>query len=155
MAGGDRDDIIQEGLIGLYKAVKSYDGMKCANFKTFAEVCAVRQMISAVKTSTRKKSSPLNHSVPIYTEDGELIPAVGKMADTKNVNPESIVIEKETSDGMDSMLSGVLSEFEAEVLSYYLSGLSYREIAQVLKKKPKAVDNALCRIKSKIEKFVQ
>lgn len=154
MAGGDRDDLVQEGLIGLYKAIKSYGGQKLANFKTFAEICVVRQMISAVKTSTRKKNSPLNHYVSIHISDDEPDAISAKLVDLKNTNPESLLIEKESELGMKQKINSVLSDFESEVLSFYLSGLTYKEIADFLKKSPKAVDNALFRIKKKIEKYI-
>ncbi len=154
MAGGDRDDLVQEGLIGLYKAVKSYSSEKLANFKTFAEVCVVRQMISAVKTSTRKKNSPLNHYVSIHISDDEPDAISAKLIDFKNANPESLLIEKESELGMKQKINSVLSDFESEVLNFYLSGLTYKEIAVFLGKSSKAVDNALFRIKKKIEKYI-
>lgn len=154
MAGGERDDLIQEGLLGLYKAVKTYDKERRANFKTFAEICVVRQMISAVKSATRKKNIPLNHYVSIHTSDDESDTIAIKLIDSKNQNPESIVIENESAKGMESKISSVLSDFESEVLDYYLLGISYREIAQIVNKTPKAVDNALFRIKKKIEKYI-
>jgi len=154
MAGGERDDLVQEGLIGLYKAVKSYNTDKNANFKTFAEVCVVRQMISAVKSSTRKKNSPLNHYVSIHIPEDELDTISSRLVDIKNQDPESMLIEKENADGMQSKIYSVLSDFESEVLGYYLSGLSYKEIASIIRKSAKAVDNALFRIKKKIEKYI-
>ena len=154
MAGGEREDIVQEGLIGLYKAIKSYSKDKNANFKTFAEICVVRQMISAVKSSTRKKNSPLNHYISIHTSEDEADTISAKLVDVKNSNPESMVIEQEAADGIESKIFSVLSDFETEVLGYYLSGLSYKEIAKLLEKTPKAVDNALFRIKKKIEKYI-
>lgn len=154
MAGGERDDLVQEGLIGLYKAIKSYTDSRKANFKTFAEICVVRQMISAVKSSTRKKNSPLNHYVSIHVPEDELDTISGKIIDIKNNDPESMLIEKEAADGMKTKINSVLSDFEAEVLGYYLSGLPYKEIAKSIGKSAKAVDNALCRIKKKIEKYI-
>ena len=154
MAGGERDDLIQEGLIGLYKAIKSYSDDKKANFKTFAEICIVRQMISAVKSSTRKKNSPLNHYISIHTSEDEPDTISAKLIDVKNKNPESLLIERESAQGMQSRINSVLSNFESEVLGYYLSGLTYKEIAEFMKKTPKAVDNALFRIKRKIEKYI-
>lgn len=154
MAGGERDDLVQEGLIGLYKAIKSYSDDKKANFKTFAEVCVVRQMISAVKMSTRKKNSPLNHYISIHTSDDEPDTISAKLIDVKNKNPESLLIERESAQGMQSRINSVLSDFESLVLSYYLSGLTYKEIAEFMNKTPKAVDNALFRIKKKIEKYI-
>lgn len=154
MAGGERDDLVQEGLIGLYKAIKSYSDERKANFKTFAEICVVRQMISAVKSSTRKKNSPLNHYISIHVPEDEMDTISGKLIDIKNSDPESMLIEKEAADGMQDKINSILSDFEAEVLGYYLSGISYKEIAKSIKKPAKAVDNALCRIKKKIEKYI-
>ena len=154
MAGGDRDDLIQEGLLGLYKAIKTYNKDRRANFKTFAEICVVRQMITAVKRATRKKNIPLNHYVSIHTSSDETDAIAIKLVDSSNQNPENIVIEKEAAKGMESKINSVLSDFESEVLGYYLLGISYRDIAQMIGKTPKAVDNALCRIKKKIEKYI-
>ncbi len=154
MAGGERDDLIQEGLIGLYKAIKSYSSDKKANFKTFAEICVVRQMISAVKSSTRKKNSPLNYYISIHVPEDEMDTISGKLIDIKNSDPESMLIEQESAQGMQNKINSVLSDFESEVLGYYLSGASYKAIADVIGKSPKAVDNALCRIKKKIEKYI-
>ncbi len=154
MAGGEREDLIQEGLIGLYKAIKTYKEERRANFKTFAEICVVRQMITAVKSSTRKKNIPLNHYVSIHSSNDDVDVISTKIVDSKNQNPENIVIEREAARGMESKINSVLSDFEAEVLGYYLSGISYREIAEQIGKTPKAVDNALCRIKKKIEKYI-
>lgn len=154
IAGAERDDLVQEGLIGLYKAVKSYNGTRRANFKTFAEVCVVRQMITAVKTSTRKKNSPLNYYVSIHASGDEADVISAKLVDTKHKNPESIIIERETAQGMESRINSVLSDFESEVLRYYLTGISYKEIAVLIGKTPKAVDNAMCRIKKKVEKYI-
>lgn len=154
IAGADRDDLIQEGLIGLYKAVKSYKETKGANFKTFAEVCVVRQIITAVKTSTRKKNSPLNYYVSIHSSEEEADAIARKLEDTRHRDPESIMIEREAAQGMENRINSVLSDFEAEVLKYYISGISYKEIAVLIGKTPKAVDNAMCRIKKKISKYV-
>ncbi len=156
LAGAERDDLVQEGLIGLYKAIKSFDGTKCTSFKTFAEVCVVRQMITAVKSSTRKKNSPLNYYVSIHdsNRDDAENGSFPVLEDMKNINPESIMIEKETARGMESEISRLLSDFENQVLALYLQGVSYKEIADGLAKTPKAVDNALTRIKKKIEHYI-
>lgn len=154
MAGGERDDLVQEGLIGLYKAIKSYSLEKKANFKTFAEICVVRQMISAVKSSTRKKNSPLNHYVSIHTPEDEFDTIASRLVDVKNNDPESMLIEKESAVGMQNKIYGVLSDFESVVLNYYLSGMSYKDIAKLIGKSVKAVDNALFRIKKKVEKYI-
>ncbi len=156
LAGAERDDLVQEGLIGLYKAIKAFDGNKRTSFKTFAEVCVVRQMISAVKSSTRKKNNPLNHYISIHNsdqDDGENS-SFPVLVDMQNINPESIMIEKETAQGMEFEISKLLSPFENQVLQLYLRGIPYKEIATQLEKTPKAVDNALTRIKKKIEIFI-
>ncbi len=156
LAGAEREDLVQEGLIGLYKAIKSFDGAKCASFKTFAEVCVVRQMITAVKSSTRKKNSPLNHYISIHdsSRDCEEIGFFPALEDMQNINPESIMIEKETARGMEFEISRLLSSFENRVLALYLQGMPYKEIASQLEREPKAVDNALTRIKKKIEGYI-
>ena len=156
LAGAERDDLVQEGLIGLYKAIKSFDGTKCASFKTFAEVCVVRQMITAVKSSTRKKNSPLNHYISIHdsSRDSEGTGFFPMLEDMHNVNPESIMIEKETARGMEFEINRLLSDFENQVLALYLQGMPYKEIASQLEREPKAVDNALTRIKKKIEGYI-
>ncbi len=160
IAGAGEEDLIQEGRIGLYKAVRSYDAEKKTGFKTFAELCIVRQMISAVKTSTRKKNQPLNRYISVHTvtRDGDEEQEENRydsMEDPKNGNPESIMIEKEDARGMASEINALLSDFENQVLGLYFGGLSYRKIAAYLKKDPKAVDNALQRIKKKIEKYLE
>jgi len=156
LAGAERDDLVQEGLIGLYKAVKSFDSTKSVSFKTFAEVCVVRQMITAVKSSTRKKNSPLNHYISIHdsSRDCEETGFFSALEDMRNMNPESIMIEKETAQGMEFEISRLLSSFENRVLALYLQGVSYKEIATQLDREPKAVDNALTRIKKKIEHYI-
>lgn len=156
LAGAEREDLVQEGLIGLYKAIKSFDGERCASFKTFAEVCVVRQMITAVKSSTRKKNSPLNHYISIHdsSRDSEETGFFPALEDMRNMNPESIMIEKETAQGMESEIGRLLSGFENQVLALYLQGVPYKEIALQLERTPKAVDNALTRIKKKIEHYI-
>ena len=156
LAGADKEDLEQEGLIGLYKAVKTFDGAKGAAFKTFAELCIVRQMISAVKTASRKKNHPLNHYVSIHgtgLENASEERSADVIEDPNNLNPERIFIEREQAKGMESEIAAVLSEFELDVLTLYLRGISYQKIAACLKKEPKAVDNALQRIRKKIEKL--
>jgi len=156
LLGADFDDLSQEGMIGLYKAVKSFDSTKSVSFKTFAEVCVVRQMITAVKSSTRKKNSPLNHYISIHdsSRDCEETGFFSALEDMRNMNPESIMIEKETAQGMEFEISRLLSSFENRVLALYLQGVSYKEIATQLDREPKAVDNALTRIKKKIEHYI-
>lgn len=160
IAGAGEDDLLQEGRIGLYKAVRSYDEKKQAGFKTFAGLCIVRQMISAVKSSTRKKNQPLNRYISVHSvlpggDEEQEENRYDFLEDVKNGNPESIMIEKEDASGMVSAIGALLSRFEFEVLDLYLGGLSYRKIAAYLQKDPKAVDNALQRIKKKIEAYLE
>ncbi len=156
LAGADKEDLIQEGLIGLYKAVKSFNSEMHTSFKTFAEICVVRHMITAVKSSTRKKNHPLNHYVSVHAGgDEQEESGYDAFEDIRNGNPESIMIEKEDARGRASEISALLSEFELMVLQLYLGGMSYKRIAAYLKKDPKAVDNALQRIKKKTEKYLK
>ena len=153
LIGADKDDIIQEGMIGLYKAVKSYKHQK-ATFKAFAGVCVSRQIISAVKSATRQKHIPLNSYVSLdknvfdSEEDATLLDLI---SDRNPQNPESILIDREHLDGIEYKINKTLSKLELEVLMYYLDGRSYQEIAGLIGKDPKAVDNAIQRIKKKIE----
>lgn len=160
IAGAGDDDLLQEGRIGLYKAVQSYNGAKNASFKTFAGLCIVRQMISAVKSSTRKKNQPLNRYISVHTvvrdgDDEQEENRYDSIEDPRNTNPESIMIAKEDARGMASEINALLSDLEYRVLGLYLSGISCQKIAAYLKKDPKAVDNALQRIKKKIEKYLE
>ena len=143
IAGGERDDLIQEGMIGLYKAVRDYDPEKTASFATFAALCADRQMLNAIDASRREKNLPLNNSVGLTDE--ELEQAIRQIAES----PEKIVIEQEITDEKIARLRENLSPFEKKVFGLYISGFDYREIASVLGKPPKSVDNALQRIRKK------
>ena len=157
MIGGDKEDIIQEGMIGLFKAIRDFKDDKLVSFKSFAEICVTRQMITAIKTATRQKHMPLNSYIslnkPIFEEDGERT-----LLDTINhettSDPEQLFIGKEELMNIEGKINEVLSPFELEVLYAYLQGISYQEIARVLNKEVKSVDNALQRIKKKIEKFL-
>lgn len=156
LAGAEKEDLVQEGFIGLYKAIKSFDANKRAGFKTFAGVCIVRQMITAVKTSTRKKNHPLNYYVSIHgTDEGSDSGGLELFEDPQNLNPEKIVIERENAEDFVTAVSALLSDFERRVLTLYLSGISYKEVAEYLQKTPKTVDNALSRVKRKIEKYLE
>ncbi len=156
LAGGDDDDVIQEGLIGLYKAVMSFDKVKFPLFNVFAGVCIERRILSAVKKASRLKHNPLNSYVSLNdTEpwgDTELGDAI--YDDTSNTNPESILIEKESYSGLEGKINDALSAFELEVLLSYLNGRTYKETAQMLNRDVKAVDNAMQRIKKKLETVV-
>ena len=154
--GAEKDDIIQEGMIGLYKAVMEFDETKTAYFRSFAAACIKNNIITAVKTAARKKNMPLNSYISLtkgnYDEDGETlldIMAIGEESD-----PETIVIDRESADGIEYTINKALSKLELQVLLEYLSGGSYNEIAQKLGRDVKAVDNAIQRIKKKLENLL-
>ncbi len=158
LIGADREDIIQEGMIGLFKAIRDYRPDRIASFKAFAELCITRQMITAIKTATRQKHIPLNSYIslnkPMYDEDSErtLLDVVsGRVVS----NPEELVISREEFDSMEAKIGEVLSDLELQVLTYYLDGKSYQEIAENLDRHVKSIDNALQRVKRKLEKCLQ
>lgn len=157
LIGADHEDIVQEGMIGLFKAVRDYKQDKHAGFRSFAELCITRQMITAIKTATRQKHMPLNTYIslnrPLYDEEYEmtLMDILGEEA--KVVNPEDIMINREQYEDIEQKMQKMLSQFERDVLSYYLQGKSYQEIGEALGREPKSIDNALQRIKKKIDKM--
>ena len=158
LLGGDSDDLIQEGMIGLFKAVRDYDSAQEASFGTFAQICVTRQLYSAIRASRRKKHLPLNSYISLYDneeiseeKESELI-QIQNRASTNN--PEDLVIHKESEDSFMNELEGNLSELERKVLYLHLLGTDYRTIAKLLGKSPKAVDNALQRIKTKAEELL-
>ncbi len=157
---GEQDDLVQEGMIGLFKAIQTYDVGKGSSFDTFANLCITRQLYSAVKISNRKKNLPLNSYVSIYTAEGEKetgdadkIFASGHSFASWQQNPEEIVISEENARNIKVKLFSRLSRMETQVLNLFLKGLTYQEIAQQLGKPPKTIDNALQRIKSKLKKI--
>lgn len=158
LIGADREDIIQEGMIGLYKAIRDYNTDKLTSFKAFAELCITRQIITAIKTATRQKHIPLNSYVslnkPIYEEDKDrtLIDVICK---NRAFDPEEIIINKEDYLNIEIKINEILSNLELIVLSSYLKGKSYQEIAINLGKQIKSIDNALQRVKKKIEKYIE
>ncbi len=158
LIGADREDIVQEGMIGLYKAVRDYDAEKKASFRAFAELCVTRQIITAIKTATRQKHQPLNSYVslnkPVYDEESERT-LVDIIAASKVSNPEEIVIDQEDYASMEEEISRMLSSLENQVLTYYLHGLSYQQIAKIMGRHEKSIDNALQRAKGKIDKFLE
>ena len=157
LAGGDDDDVVQEGLIGLYKAVMEFDKTKFPLFKVFAGVCIERRIISAVKKASRRKHSPLNSYISLSSGafDNDSGADVESILDGGEANdPESIMLERERVLALEGIISGALSEFEKSVLLGYLSGRSYREIGESLGRDAKAVDNAIQRIKKKLESLV-
>lgn len=157
LVGADKEDIVQEGMIGLYKAIKSYKGDKRASFRAFAELCITRQIITAIKTATRQKHQPLNSYVslnkPVYDEECDQT-LVDILEANKISNPEDIIIDNEEILNIESKIDEVLSRFEQSVLSCYLQGQSYADIAAKLNKPVKSIDNALQRVKAKLEKYL-
>jgi len=154
LMGAEREDIIQEGMIGLYKAIRDFRSDRMSSFKAFAELCITRQIITAIKTATRQKHIPLNSYVsldkPIYDEDSErtLLDVIGS---PKGSDPEEMIIKQEMFGKLEQTMSELLSAFESRVLALYLEGLSYHEIANYLNKHVKSIDNALQRVKRKLE----
>lgn len=157
LIGADKEDIIQEGMIGLYKAIRDYNPNAQASFKSFAELCITRQIITAIKTATRQKHIPLNSYVslskPLYDEDNERV-MLDTIMEYKKLDPQEIVIDKERFYSIEEKLSVILSKLELKVLNQYLEGKSYTEIALHIKRSEKSIDNALQRIKKKIEKYI-
>lgn len=156
LMGADREDVIQEGMIGLYKAILSFKAEKDASFKTFAHLCIKRQIQTAVKMSARQKHMPLNTYVSFHKEEGgvSFFDHIGYTGENHSTDPEQIIIEKEDMIDTQDQIDKVLSEFEAKVLMHHLNGVPYGEIASCLGRDPKAIDNALQRIRRKIEKIV-
>ena len=158
LVGADREDVIQEGMIGLFKAVRDFAPDKQSGFKAFAELCITRQIITAIKTATRQKHMPLNTYIslnrPLYDEEYEttLMDVLGE--DKSTANPEEIMINREQFEDIHLKMDEILSAFECRVLSLYLQGKSYQDIGSVLEREPKAIDNALQRIKRKLEKYI-
>jgi RNA polymerase sporulation-specific sigma factor len=155
LIGADKEDIYQEGMIGLYKAIRDYRPDKLASFKAFAELCVTRQIITAIKTATRQKHIPLNTYVslnkPIYGEESDRT-LLDVLSEAKVTDPEEIMIIREELNHIENEIGQVLSDLEMEVLGSYLDGKSYQEIACDLNRHAKSIDNALQRVKRKLEK---
>lgn len=155
LVGADREDIIQEGMIGLYKAIRDFRADKLSSFRAFAELCITRQIITAIKTATRQKHIPLNSYIslnkPIYDEDSDRT-MLDILSGTKITDPEEVFISHELSDDLRERIQENLSELESQVLLSYLEGKSYQEMAKELSRHVKSIDNALQRVKRKIEK---
>ncbi|WP_423213407.1 RNA polymerase sporulation sigma factor SigH [Senegalia massiliensis] len=155
LIGADKEDIIQEGMIGLYKAVRDYDATKLASFRAFAELCITRQIITAIKTATRQKHMPLNSYVslnkPLYDEESDRT-LMDMISGAKVTDPEELMISKEELSRIEEKIGQTLSGLELEVLLSYLQGKSYQEIAINLERHVKSIDNALQRVKRKLEK---
>jgi RNA polymerase sporulation-specific sigma factor len=158
LIGADREDIIQEGMIGLFKAIRDFRPEKISCFKSFAELCITRQIITAIKTATRQKHIPLNSYVslnkPIFEEESERT-LLDVLSGKRNMDPETLFISQEEVKDIEAKIGEVLSDLEMEVLDYYLQGKSYQEIAVDLDRHVKSIDNALQRVKRKLEKYLE
>ena len=158
LIGADREDIIQEGMIGLYKAIRDFRGDKLSSFRAFAELCITRQIITAIKTATRQKHIPLNSYVslnkPIYDEDSDRT-LLDVISGSKITDPEELIISREEFDDIEEKMGEILSSLEWQVLMAYLEGKSYQEIARELDRHVKSIDNALQRVKRKLERYLE
>lgn len=159
LAGGDNDDLIQEGMIGLYKAVRDYKEERDASFFTFASMCINRQMITAVTASNRKKNIPLNSYVsfdsPVSGEEDSDMKLADVLPPSIEQNPEKLFIDKEFANDLQKKVMESLSSFEKEVFKYYMDGKDYIEISEKMNKTPKSIDNALQRIRNKVDKIAK
>lgn len=158
LIGADREDIIQEGMIGLYKAIRDFRGDKLSSFRAFAELCITRQIITAIKTATRQKHIPLNSYVslnkPIFDEESDRT-LLDIISEESVSDPEEMMINREEFFGIEEKMGEILSGLEWEVLSLYLQGKSYHEVAEELDRHVKSIDNALQRVKRKLEKYLE
>ena len=157
LIGADHEDIVQEGMIGLYKAVRDFRPEKLASFRAFAELCVTRQIITAIKTATRQKHIPLNSYIslnkPIFDEESDRT-LLDVISEGRITNPEELLIGQEDLSTIESRIGKMLSPLEWEVLLAYLDGRSYQEIAEDLGRHVKSIDNALQRIKRKLQKYL-
>ncbi|HHY13571.1 MAG TPA: RNA polymerase sporulation sigma factor SigH [Thermoanaerobacterales bacterium] len=158
LIGADREDIVQEGMIGLYKAIRDYRKDRLASFRAFAELCITRQIITAIKTATRQKHIPLNSYIslnkPIYDEDSDRT-LLDVLTGTKVTDPEELVISREEFYAIEEKMEEILSRLEWQVLMSYLEGKSYQEISKELNRHVKSIDNALQRVKRKLERYLE
>jgi len=158
LIGADKEDIIQEGMIGLYKAIRDYKEDKLTSFRAFAELCITRQIITAIKTATRQKHIPLNSYIslnkPIYDEESDRT-LLDVLSGAKITDPEELIISREELKSIENKIGEILSDLEWEVLMSYLQGKSYQEIAVDLDRHVKSIDNALQRVKRKLERYLE
>lgn len=158
LIGADREDIVQEGMIGLYKAIRDFREDKLSSFKAFAELCITRQMITAIKTATRQKHIPLNSYVsldkPIFDEESDRT-LMDVITSSRKTDPELLLINREAFNDIELKMSEVLSDLERQVLMHYLDGRSYQEISEDLNRHVKSIDNALQRVKRKLERYLE
>ncbi len=151
LIGGEQEDLIQEGMIGLFRAVRDYRPSKNASFATFASLCVERQIYKAIEISGRQKHRPLNSYISLSEENSPL----KNTEDTKQQNPEEIIIDRESTNLMQEKIKEKLSPFENQVLRAYLEGKDYHQIARQMEKSPKSIDNALQRIRNKIHDLME
>ena len=158
LIGADHEDIVQEGMIGLFKAIRDYQAERLSSFRAFAELCITRQIITAIKTATRQKHVPLNSYVslnkPIYDEESDRT-LMDVIVEGRAQNPEELIIGRENLVSIRDSVDQVLSSLEQDVLNAYLDGKSYQEIADKLGRHVKSIDNALQRVKRKLEKHLE
>ena len=157
--GADRDDLIQEGMIGLFKAIRDYDFGRDASFATFAELCISRQMYSAIQASARKKHGPLNSYISIYAkrEDGseDISPSLEEVLESdSSFIPEQHIIDQENLKALEEAIERELSPLESQVLDLYITGMSIKQISAVLSRDEKSTDNAMQRIRNKLKKYL-
>lgn len=157
--GADNDDLIQEGMIGLFKAIRDYDTGRDASFYTFAELCISRQIFTAVQASRRQKHIPLNNYISLYKntsdnadEDEKYL--IDSLSAEGGMSPEEMIIDRENVDILEQQIEESLSQFEKQVLDLYITGMSYVQIARVLGKDEKSTDNAIQRLKIKIKRII-
>jgi RNA polymerase sporulation-specific sigma factor len=158
LSGGDAEDLRQEGLMGLLKAIRAFDPQRYVSFRAFAQLCIRNRLYSAIKAANRDKHAPLNRYVSIQAPfaDSEVFPAADfVLYPDRYLDPETLVIRREEARELTGMWKGLLSGLEAEILGHYLEGLSYREIAAVTRKSPKSVDNAVQRVRRKLAQHFQ
>ena len=157
LIGADHEDIVQEGMIGLFKAIRDYNPDKLTTFRAFAELCVKRQIITAIKGATRQKHYALNSYVslnkPLYDEDSDR--TLLDVLEGRVTNPEDLYISQEDLNHIETQITGMLSELEQQVLQCFLDGSSYQEIAESLGRHVKSIDNALQRIKRKLTKLLE
>ena len=157
LIGADHEDIVQEGMIGLYKAIRDYREDRLSSFRAFAELCVTRQIITAIKTATRQKHIPLNSYIslnrPIYEEDSDRT-LLDVITEDSPSNPEEMLIDREDLSVIEGRIGQMLSDLEKEVLIRYVEGKSYVEISEEMNRHVKSVDNALQRIKRKLQKYL-
>ncbi|QCR34215.1 RNA polymerase sporulation sigma factor SigH [Lysinibacillus sp. SGAir0095] len=158
LIGADKEDIVQEGMIGLYKSIRDFKGDKLSSFRAFAELCITRQIITAIKTATRQKHIPLNSYVsldkPIYDEESDRT-LMDIITSTESDDPVHLMINREEYSHLEEKIGEILSELEQQVLALYLDGQSYNEISEELNRHVKSIDNALQRVKRKLERHLE